>query len=338
MDKRVVIAGADVAGFAERVNELAARVGILTDDPIELMDVATESLNTAAVAFCRAGLAFLKIQEQRSLGNFGQGSSVSARTDTDTAGGFIAFVEAHGIPKQRVYEAIAAAKFVMRLSSADVDRALAVGKKKLKLLAGLPQEAIEEAAEAGYDMFAEAEVLSYAELKTQLKQFKVREANYDAELERMSLKVKRLEKAREPLSPFLARTEDIRAECLWHQEEGEANLNSLRKLFEDINIEPNGPEWRYQIEQVWVTMNFVAAQAAGLVHACREMCAVDDLPLAIESQHMMTALEAARWLEDAEAVKSQYAGRKAARELLRQKTQEAAGIKKRGRPVVDRGA
>lgn len=323
----VLVEGAvEAGGLALEVCLREFGFAALTAD--EFLQAGIEELNHSVIRACRAGTAFWAAQE--------------ALKNTEYAGGvlvnFEAWIVDAGLTKPRVYECIRIAKCYGRLPPAQRAQMLKLGKKPALLLAGLPPEAIEEAAEAGYDMFAEAEVLSYAELKAQLKQFKAREANYDAELERMNLKVNRLEKAREPLSPFLARTEDIRAECLWHQEESEANLNSLRKLFEDINIEPNAPEWRYQIEQVWLTANFVAAQAAGLVHACREMCAVDDLPATIESQHMMTAPEAARWLEDAEAVKSQYAGRKAARELLRQKTQEAAGVKKRGRPAKDREA
>lgn len=294
----------------------------------EFLHAGVEELNHSVIRACRAGTAFWAAQEALKNTECADGAPVS----------FKEWIAEKGLHKERVYECVRLAKCYGRLPPVQRAQVLKLGKKPALLLASLPPEVIEEAAESGHDVFAEAEVLTYAELKAKVKQFEAREKNYDAELERMKLKVNRLEKAREPLSPFLARTEDIRAECLWHQEEAEVNLNSLRKLFEDINIEPNAPEWRYQIEQVWLTANFVAAQAASLVHACREMCAVDDLPVAIESQHMMTAPEAARWLEDAEAVKSQYSGRKAARDLLRQKAQEAAGVKKRGRPANPQGA
>ncbi|MCK9635987.1 MAG: hypothetical protein M0R41_06890 [Methylobacter tundripaludum] len=296
----------------------------------EFLQVGIEELNKSILLACRAGTAFWAAQE--ALKNIECADGALDGFEATTPGVVVNFkdwITQAGLARERVYECIRLAKLYGRLPATQRGQLLKVGKKQALLLAGLPQEAIEEAAESGHDVFAEAEVLSYAELKAKVKQLEIREKNYDVDLERMRLKVDRLEKAREPLTPFLPRTEDIRAECLFYQEESQINLNSLRKLFEDVNIDPRAPEWRYQIEQVWLTACFVAAMAADTLQALRDVCAVDDLPSGIESVHMMTPQEAARWLDDAAAIKSQYEGRKLAREVLRADTKK----KKRGRPT-----
>lgn len=320
MDKKLAPVDPEAAGL-KHLEVCLHDFGFAAMTADEFLQAGIEELNHSVIRACRAGTAFWAAQE--------------ALKNTESASGVLVnfqdWITEKGLQKQRVYECIRLAKCYGRLPIPQRAQVLKLGKKPALLLASLPQAVIDEAAESGHDVFAEAEVLSYTELQAKVKQFQARETNYDAELERMNLKVKRLEKAREPLSPYLARTEDIRAECLWYQEESDCNLNSLRKLFEDLNIDPSAPEWRYQIEQVWLTVNFVAARAISLVNACREQCAVDDLPEEIASPHTMTAKEAARWLEEADAVKNQYDGRKLAREVLRQKAQADAGIKKRGR-------
>lgn len=297
----------------------------------EFLQVGVEELNKSILLACRAGTAFWAAQEAIKNPSPPGGLDDFEATAPGAVVNFKDWITQAGLTKQRVYECINLAKFYSRLPPAQRGQLLKLDKKPALLLAGLPQEAIEEAAESGHDVFAEAEVLSYAELKAKVKQFEIREKNYDVDLERMRLKVDRLEKAREPLTPFLPRTEDIRAECLFYQEESQINLNSLRKLFEDVNIDPRAPEWRYQIEQVWLTACFVAAMAADTLQALRDVCAVEDLPSSIESVHMMTPQEAARWLDDAAAIKSQYEGRKLAREVLRADTKKNSAPKKRGR-------
>ena len=318
---------ATTAGIDPALQVCIDTFGMTAMTPDEFLELGIEALNQSVTAAVRAGAAFWAAQASYKEAKCAGGALVE----------FQDWIAEKGLIKRRVYECIAIAKFYGRTPAAKRSKLLGLGKKSSILLASLPVEVINEAEVSGADLIEEASLQTYPEMKARVDSLVRREANYEAELERMRLKVSRLEKTREPVSPFLIRTEDIRAECLWHQEEAEVNLNSLRKLFDDVNVDPGAGEWRYQIEQIWLTANFVAAQAASLVHACRDMCAADDLPMSVESTHMMTAQEAARWLDDAELVKSQYSGRKAARDLLRQKAQEAAGIKKRGRPAKVRG-
>ncbi len=287
----------------------------------EFMAAGTDAFNKSLVQACKAGAAFWAAQE-----------ALKNTTTSDVVANFKDWIVDAGLSEPRVYECIKLAKLYGRLPANQREQMLKVGKKQALLLAGLPQEVIEESAESGQDVFAEAEVLSYAELKAKVKQYALREKNYDADLERLRLKVDRLEKAREPLTPFLARTEEIRSECAFYQEESEITVNSLRKLFDDVNLEPRAPEFKFQVEQIWLTTNFIAAMAVSAAQQMRELCAVE-LPESLGVVHMMTPAEAARWLEDAAAIRSQYEGRKAARELLRGDAKKTEKTKKRGRPA-----
>lgn len=142
--------------------EVASQFGINSEDLGELARIGADSMSRAMFEVARAGLAFMRAQELLSLGNFGNGSTVSERSDTD---GFIEWINSHGLAKQRVYEAMRIAKFVTQLPQDQRDDVLALGKVKVMLLASLPQEVIDQAAESGNDLIEKADLMTVSQLK-----------------------------------------------------------------------------------------------------------------------------------------------------------------------------
>ena len=235
---------------------------------------------------------------------------------------FDAWIKSRKLTKQRAYEVIGIAKGYLAIPAAQRKSYLALGKYKALKLASIEPEALSELAEQDPDLFDEVALLSRSELAAKLENLAVQLKTEQEKNKKAPLK------PRAPVSPFLPRTEDIRAECRVFQKESELTLNSLRKLFEEVNSDPHALEWRYQIEQIWLTANIAAAHAAGTLHVLREACAVGDLPDSVQSPHMMTPQEAKHWLQDAALIEGAYAGKKAAREDER----EQAKPKKAGRP------
>lgn len=312
--------------LSERMSDIAARVGVLTDDPAELWEIALASMNMAAVAYTRAGIAFMKMQEQYSLGNFGSLKLPSPdNPDSVNSDGFIRWIESQGVPKQRVYEAISAAKFVMRMPAAEMNKALMVGKSKLLLLASLSQEVIDQAAESGNDLIDKADMMTVAELKEEIRRLERCSKNLDAELERKDSQIKRLSETRKRTTDFLLRTEELREECMALQLGAELHLNSLKKLFEETD--GAAPEGDLQTETLWVTVNTVAARALDLLEFMRARVP-DGMPDRPMSRHLLTPDEAIRWLQDYPLIENRFAAEAAVRESRR----EAARPRGPGRP------
>lgn len=310
----------DTHSESARVDSIAIKFGVLVTGTEELVQVASDALNTAAVSFVRAGIAFLRIQQ-----NFTE----STRVDSTGQESFIDWIEQRGIPKQRVYESISAAKFVMRLPAAEVDRVATVGKSKLKLLASLPQEVIDQAAESGNDLIGKADMMTVAELKDEIKSLTRREKNYEAELERANSQIKRLSEAKKRTTDFLLRTEELREECMALQLGSELHLNSVRRLFEETD--PEAPEGTLQVEQLWVVANTIAARALDLLEFMRARVP-DGMPERPMTQHALTPEEAIRWLQDYPLIENRFAAEAALRESRR----EAARPRGPGRPAGSR--
>lgn len=317
------------AGTAKLVT-VAAQFGITTDDLGELARIGADSINRAMFEITRAGLAFLRANELLSLGNFGNGeSTVSDRSDT---GGFVAWITDNGLAKQRVYEAMRIAKFVTQLPAEQLDDVLALGKVKVMLLASLSQEVIDQAAESGNDLIGKADLMTVAELKEEIALLKRREKNYEAEIERAQRQVERLSDMKKRTTEFLLRTEEIREECMALQLGAELNMASLEKLFEAVRTDgPDAPEWRLQIEQVWLTAHVVCARAMDLVAIMRNTMDTDGIPMPerIVGDHLLTPGEAERWVLDYSTI----ANRHEAEKLARQAKRDAAKPRGPGRPT-----
>lgn len=299
------------------IESLAERVGVLTSDPKELWDIAIDSMNVAAIAYTRAGVAFMKMQDQFSQGKFGKLEASPHGVDMTEHSGFVSWIESQGIPRQRFYEAVAAAKFVMRLPSADVEKAISVGKSKLKLLASLPQEVIDRAAESGNDLIGKADMMTVAELKDEIKALQRREKNYEAELERTNSQIKRLSEAKKRTTDFLLRTEELREECMALQLGAELHLNSIKRLFEETDTE--APEGALQMEHLWIVANTLAARSLDLLEFMRARVP-DDMPERPMTRHTLTPDEAMRWLCDYPLIENRFAAEAAVRESRRDAT------------------
>ncbi|API78127.1 transposase (plasmid) [Ralstonia pseudosolanacearum] len=303
---------------------VASHFNVTTDDLGELARIGADSINRAMFEITRAGMAFLRAQELLSLGNFGNDGAVSERSET---GGFVAWINQHGLAQQRVYEAMRIAKFVAQLPQDELEGVLALGKVKVMLLASLPQEVIDQAAESGNDVIGKADLMTVAELKEEIRAMKRREKNYEAELERAHSQVKRLSQDKKRTTEFLLRTEEIRAECMALQLEAELPVNSLRKLFEEVSSEDiSAPENRLQVEHLWIAANVIAARAIDLVtliKACEE-----DLPTRPQGTHILSPDEARQWLIDYPMIENRHAAEAA----NRQERRDAAKPRGAGRP------
>lgn len=168
-----------------------------------------------------------------------------------------------------------------------------------------------------------------AELAEDLKASERRAKNLDAECERKDSQIKRLSEAKKRTTEFLLRTEEIREECMALQLGAELNLNSLQKLFEEVRAEdPSLPEWKLQIEQIWVTAHVVAARALDMVERMKESVRDGEMPERVMGQHILTPAEAQRWMLDYPMIENRHAADAAAR----QEKRDAAKPKGPGRP------
>jgi len=168
-----------------------------------------------------------------------------------------------------------------------------------------------------------------AELAEDLKASERRAKNLDAECERKDSQIKRLSEAKKRTTEFLLRTEEIREECMALQLGAELNINSLQKLFEEVRAEdPSLPEWKLQIEQIWVTAHVVAAHALDMVERMKDSVRDGEMPERIMGQHILTPAEAQRWLLDYPMIENRHAADAAAR----QEKRDAAKPKGPGRP------
>lgn len=299
---------------ADKLLAVSEQFGVYTKDLDELARIGSDSMNRALYEMAKAGLAFMLVQQQ-----------LSEHSDS----GFTAWIEQHGIARQRVYEAMRVAKFVASLPEEQLAGVLQLGKVKVTLLASLPQEVIDNAAEAGHSLIEKADLMTVAELKAEIKAFKQREKNYDAEIERKDSMIRRLSGDKRRTTEFLERTEDIRAECMAQQLGAELTLNSLQKLFEEVREDdPELPEWRLQIEQVWVAAHIIAARAQDLIAYMKEHTPEGDMPDRVMAHHILQPAEAARWLLDAKLIENRHGAEAAAREEQR----EAARPRGPGRP------
>ena len=168
-----------------------------------------------------------------------------------------------------------------------------------------------------------------AELSEDLKASERRSKNLDAECERKDSQIKRLTATKARTTEFLLRTEEIREECMALQLGAELNLNSLQKLFDEVRAEDHSlPEWRLQIEQVWIAAHVVAARALDMVERMKDSVRDGEMPERVMGQHILSPAEAQRWILDYPMIENRHAADAAAR----QEKREAAKPKGPGRP------
>ncbi|WP_306602518.1 H-NS family nucleoid-associated regulatory protein [Azonexus sp.] len=280
----------------------------------EFIQVGIDELNQATIRACRAGVAFWAAQE-----------AVKNTESAERTPEFKDWIADAGLTKQRVYECIAIAKFYSRLPEENRAKALTIGKKNALLLASLPQEVIDQAAESGNDLIGKADMMTVAQLKEEIRLLQRREKNYEAELERASNQVKRLSEAKKRTTDFLLRTEELREECMALQFGAELHLNSLKKLF--VETEVVSAEGAFQVETIWIVANTLAARALDLVGFIEDQFP-NSLPERPMTKHMLNPDEAARWLCDYPLIENRFA----AEQAMRQEKRDAAKSKGPGRP------
>jgi hypothetical protein len=292
----------------------------------EFVRAGVDDMNQATVRMCRAGVAFWAAQEALKTDSGRAESDISEATPDVRSRSFKDWIAESNLTEQRVYEAIGLAKFYARLPDAMRSKALTIGKSNALLLASLPKEVIDQAAESGNDLIGKADMMTVAELKEEIKALQRREKNYEAELERANSQVKRLSAAKKRTTDFLLRTEELREECMALQLGAELHLNSLRKLFEDTD--PEAPEGKLQMEHLWIVANTLVARSLDLLEFMRAR-APADMPSRIMTQHMLTPDEAIRWLQDYPLIENRFAAEAAVRESRR----EASRPRGPGRPA-----
>lgn len=299
---------------SEKLFAVSAHFGVNTDNLDELARIGSESMNRALYEIAKAGVAFMLVQQQ-----------LSEHSDT----GFTAWIEQHGMARQRVYEAIRVAKFAAQLPESELAKVLQLGKVKVTLLASIPQDVIDNAAESGSSLIEKADLMTVAELKAEIKDLKKRENNYEAELERKDSVIKRLSDDKKRTTEFLLRTEEIREECMAHQLGVELPLNSLQMLFQEVYAEDAAlPERRLQLEQIWVAAHIAASRALDVLAFMKDLASEDEMPTRVMADHVLQPAEAERWLMDAKVIEN----RSAAEAALRQEQREASKPRGPGRP------
>lgn len=291
----------------------------------EFVRAGVADMNQATVRMCRAGVAFWAAQEALKTDSVRPESEVSESTPHVRSRSFKEWIAESNLTEQRVYEAIGLAKFYARLPDSMRSKALSIGKSNALLLASLPQEVIDQAAESGNDLIGKADMMTVAELKEEIKALQRREKNYEAELERTTSQIKRLSEAKKRTTDFLLRTEELREECMALQMGAELNLNSLRKLFEETD--PEAPEGSLQMEHLWIVANTLAARSLDLLEFMRARVP-DGMPDRPMTKHCLTPDEAIRWLQDYPLIENRFAAEAAVRESRR----EAARPRGPGRP------
>lgn len=168
-----------------------------------------------------------------------------------------------------------------------------------------------------------------AEMAEDLKAAERRGKNLDAEIERQASQIRRLTDAKVRTTDFLLRTEEIREESMALQAGAELSVNSIRKLFDEVNVDgANAPEWRLQVEQLWVVAHVIAGRALDLVGYMKDIVGTLDMPERILATHILNPEEALRWMDDFRAIENRHEAEKAAR----QEKRDAAKPKGPGRP------
>lgn len=295
----------------------------------EFVRAGVDEMNQATVKMCRAGVAFWAAQEALKSDSGRSESGVSESTADVRSRDFKGWISEAGLTERRVYEAIGLAKFYARLPDAMRSKALSIGKSNALLLASLPQEVIDQAAESGNDLLGKADCMTVAELKDEIKRLQRSEKNFEAELEQAKSKIARLAEVRQRTTDFLLRTEELREECMALQLGAELHLNSLRRLFEETD--PQAPEGTLQVEQLWVVANTLAARSLDLLEFMRARVP-DGMPERPMTKHMLTPDEAIRWLQDYPLIENRFSAEAAVREAKR----EAVRPRGPGRPTGSR--
>lgn len=310
-------------GKADNLEVCLADFGLSAMTADEFLQVGIDELNASMLKACRAGAAFWAAQE--ALKNSDSASGV--------VGDFKAWIEGKGLTEQRVYECIRLAKFYSRMPSGQRGKLLAVGKKQALLLASLPQEVIDSAAESGRDLLDDASMMTNAELRAELALLKKRAAAADAEIERRDHLISKLTKARAQITEFTPRTEDVRSECLVAQGTCEFNLRALLRMYREATA-PHElvPEREIQVEQVWITLHTIAAMALDAINHIREED-IQPLPDRVLGQHLLTPEEAKRWIVEWRTLE----GRMQAEAAVRQQQREESRPRGPGRPKKAQG-
>lgn len=171
-----------------------------------------------------------------------------------------------------------------------------------------------------------------ASLSEDVSSFKKREKNYEAELERSQLQIKRLSETKKRLTEFEPRTEEIRQECMALQEEACLPINSLRTLFDELVRESGTApteESKLRIEHAWIAAHIVAARAMDVLADLYRGTEDLDLPKRALGEHILTPEEASEWLLSKGMIQNKHEAAKA----QRKEAAEAAKPRGRGRPA-----
>lgn len=171
-----------------------------------------------------------------------------------------------------------------------------------------------------------------ASLSEDVSSFKKREKNYEAELERNQLQIKRLSETKKRLTEFEPRTEEIRQECMALQLEAELPMNSLQKLFDEVlndNALVTTPESQLRLEQVWIAAHIVASTALDMIANLYQGGLAEDMPKRALGTHILSREEAQNWMLSRPMIENRHEASKA----QRKEAAEAAKPRGRGRPA-----
>jgi len=298
-------------GIAEGLREFGIETDLTAE---ELFELAIQSYSHSLFLAVKAGVAFMAAQEALKI----------TESDTSDSQTFKAWIKSRSLSKQRVYEAIGLAKGFLAIPAAQRKNYLSLGKYKAIKLASIEPEALAELAEKDPDALDEMALMSREELVKKI-------ANLKASLETEQSKHKRAVEANESrrLTDFQPRTEEIRAECMALQLEAELPINGLQMLFMEVVEEDRSqPEWKLQMEQIWVTAHVVAARAADMIHSMKSSVRAGDMPERAMGPHILTKEEAERWLMSYSTIENRYEAEKA----LRQTKRDEEKPRGRGRP------
>lgn len=284
--------------------------GIETDlTAEELFDVATQAFSASLFTAVKSGVAFMAAQEALKISGSDASESHDGKLRQSESPTFKSWIKARKLTEQRVYEVIKLAKGYLAIPAAQRKSYLSIGKYKALKLASIEPEALADLAEKGPETLDEMALMSRDELAKKI-------ANLKAQLDTAQSKNKRQEEANNStrLTVFEPRTEEIRKECMALQLEAELPINSLQKLFEEVNAEdPALPEWRLQIEQVWIAAHVVAARAMDMLERMSGVATIAELPERIQGHHILTPAEAERWMLDFPMIENRHEGKKAFR-------------------------
>lgn len=227
-------------------------------------------------------------------------------------GGFADVLAELGIPERAARRAMQTARDFA--SEGDVRRReqiLSLGKSKgMLLLAQAPE--IRERLLTDPDTAAEVVEATNRELENTIKSLerdlkRVQTEKNDLEQINAGLTKKKLK------SDLRADTQLVRDECLHQQALCDYGAQALLKAWNAVVEEPeNAPEHHLRREQIILAAHAAAAATANVLHEIIES-AGDDRPLAVTSQHMLTAEEAASWAAEWDTLRSGLLAKDAAR-------------------------